>query len=1027
MALGKRLINTGAEAACNTDSVQAFGADNAYSSNIALYQLDSDGGTTNNVPDTTTNNNGTASNVTYATGKFGNAGVFNGSSSKIDLPNNILPNNSTASSSCSFWFKSSSGNSAGDSETIIDAWSYSTSEPGWGLFMEPAYGGFPDGQLYLANYYLGGTSGGTGNVTFRDGNWHFGVVVLDFSGGTIKVYIDGNSTPVLSQTVSSANVDVFTTNAAIGYQNANPSYPRYFNGAIDQVRIFNKALTVEDIATLYAETSSTASNTNPLGEGAGVALYSLDYDASEASGYYNGTPSNVDFGVGGQINTGARFNGSSSLIAIGSPIPNTDTNVAISAWVKLNSGISGNMHITGTGITTAASEAPFRATLQYQSANTFRLFALRQVAGTYYLADNSTLTNVTMNADVWYHVVWSYNATGRQLSTFLNGTPIDANKAMSTSGGSVNDSTTVIGSFRSTSGPFFDGTIDQLRIFSSTINSTQASTLYAETACVHTATTTDNNYPTTNAAYLKLDNSALEEVSGNIGTESNVEYRFGRYGQAALFTKSLASFIDTGYTLPQSSTASFSWWMKSSTSSNPLSNDMVLITDRGTSGNYNFSAFIDGSSQNLGLVIANGSGSYFFSTPVALGDLAANWIHLVVTINGTAVKVYKDASEIQSVTSSATFSTTAGSRTVVIGREGTSTNTNNAYGGFLDQVRIFSSTLSSSQVTELYNEKPETDTSNFKAVLYEGTGGTQYISNVGMDLETNGGLVWLKGRDSARDHRLFDSVRGATKGLYSNLPNQEFTESGVDSFEANGFFLGSAAGVNANNESFVAWTWLAGGDAVLNEVGDINSQVSNSDKGFSISLYTNNGSASSRVGHGLTVDGVATAPEVCIIKKVSVSASWHFMTTVIDGSFDDLILNDTAAKSDSSLTAPTTTTFAAESGATGQSMVCYSFVSVAGYSKIGIYDGGTNGIQLPTGFKASWIMIKKYSSGTERIWYIYDTKRDGVNDNGLFANLNNAESSGTNFIDFNDTNIQINATGDGVNGSGSSYLYMAFK
>ena len=46
----------------------------------------------------------------------------------------------------------------------------------------------------------------------------------------------------------------------------------------------------------------------------GVALYSLDYDASEASGSYDGTPTNVEFGVGGKINYGARFNGSSSKV-----------------------------------------------------------------------------------------------------------------------------------------------------------------------------------------------------------------------------------------------------------------------------------------------------------------------------------------------------------------------------------------------------------------------------------------------------------------------------------------------------------------------------------------------------------------------------------------------------------------------------------------------------------------------------------------------------------------------------------------
>jgi len=240
-----------------------------------------------------TGNGGTQSIGGYING----SGSFNGSSSRIDLPNNILPNNSTASSSCSFWFKSSSGNSAGDSETIIDAWSYNTSEPGWGLFMEPAYGGFPSGGLYLANYYLGGTSSGTGNVTFRDGNWHFGVVVLDFPGGTIKVYIDGNPTPVISQTVSSSNVDVFTTNAAIGYQNANSSYPRYFNGAIDQVRIYSDALTTSEIAYLHAnENSTTAGQLNPSGFPTNcVVAYTMDTGAADVNNTYNGTATNVNF------------------------------------------------------------------------------------------------------------------------------------------------------------------------------------------------------------------------------------------------------------------------------------------------------------------------------------------------------------------------------------------------------------------------------------------------------------------------------------------------------------------------------------------------------------------------------------------------------------------------------------------------------------------------------------------------------------------------------------------------------------
>jgi hypothetical protein len=426
-----------------------------------------------------------------------------------------------------------------------------------------------------------------------------------------------------------------------------------------------------------------------------------------------------------------------------------------------------------------------------------------------------------------------------------------------------------------------------------------------------------------------------------------------------------------------------------------------------------------------------------------------NWYHFcVVFTHNSDLKVFINGDKETNSQSVAAGTSTAGIQIGVIGSYSSATNTE--FDGKIDQVRIFNTALTDSQVTQLYNEKPETDTSNFKAVLYEGNGAHNYISNVGMDLETHGGLVWVKSRDTAYHHRLVDSVRGlSTDGvLFSNrnvaaedLPSatDNFT-----SFDKNGFTLGSTSstnGSNFNNDSYVCWIWKGGGDAVLNEVGDINSQVSNSDKGFSISLYTNNGSASSRVGHGLTVDGVATAPEVCIIKKVSVSASWHFMTTVIDGSFDDLILNDTAAKSDSSLTAPTTTTFAAESGATGQSMVCYSFVSVAGYSKIGTYtgDGTTSGRIIYTtddgtssgsnGFEPSFLLTKPVGP-SGGYWYLLDNKRSTTNprNDALFPNDNLAEIESTNYnVDFLSNGFELKNNTIGYNTNNENYIYMAFK
>ena len=82
----------------------------------------------------------------------------------------------------------------------------------------------------------------------------------------------------------------------------------------------------------------TTDTADIFGDSSGVALYNLDYDASDASGNYDGTPTNVDFGVDGQINYGARFNGS-AYVTYNSFLSTTTDNssASFSIWVKFNS------------------------------------------------------------------------------------------------------------------------------------------------------------------------------------------------------------------------------------------------------------------------------------------------------------------------------------------------------------------------------------------------------------------------------------------------------------------------------------------------------------------------------------------------------------------------------------------------------------------------------------------------------------------------------------------------------------------
>jgi len=61
-----------------------------------------------------------------------------------------------------------------------------------------------------------------------------------------------------------------------------------------------------------------------------------------------------------------------------------------------------------------------------------------------------------------------------------------------------------------------------------------------------------------------------------------------------------------------------------------------------------------------------------------------------------------------------------------------------------------------------------------------------------------------------RQHSLFDSVRGVTKGLASNATDAESTiTDALTSFDSDGFTLGSDSGnyINLNSATYVAWNW----------------------------------------------------------------------------------------------------------------------------------------------------------------------------------------------------------------------------
>ena len=327
-------------------------------------------------------------------------------------------------------------------------------------------------------------------------------------------------------------------------------------------------------------------------------------------------------------------------------------------------------------------------------------------------------------------------------------------------------------------------------------------------------------------------------------------------------------------------------------------------------------------------------------------------------------------------------------------------------------------------------------TDYFNTVLYTGNGSTNAITGVGFQPD----WLWVKCRSDANGGQIFDALR-TTNSISPNATDAEANRAsdGFTSLDSDGFTMngsGSGGNTNVSSRTYVAWNWLAANSTASNSDGSITSTVSaNTTAGFSIVSYTGNATSGATIGHGL-----GAVPKMIITKnrdQSSGSQDWcvyHVGVGANKGIFLNLTNTpDTNAKYFNNTT-PTSSVFTVGdnlgTNGSGDAMIAYCFAEKKGYSKFGSYTGnggGTDGTFVYTGFKPAWIMVKRTDSSNN--WIMFDNKRNTSNvlDKYLYANLSDAEATGD-FVDFTSNGFKWRRSGtaNAVNGSGGTYIYMAF-
>ena len=321
----------------------------------------------------------------------------------------------------------------------------------------------------------------------------------------------------------------------------------------------------------------------------------------------------------------------------------------------------------------------------------------------------------------------------------------------------------------------------------------------------------------------------------------------------------------------------------------------------------------------------------------------------------------------------------------------------------------------------------------FQTDLYTGTG-----SSLANTFDGNSDMqpdwVWIKERNGATDHALYDSSRGVQEQLESNTTTAETTEAtGLTAFGSDGFTVGALAQVNTSSDTYVAWNWKAnGGTTASNTDGDITSTVQvNSDAGFSIVTDSPPNNTARSIGHGLGV-----APQVIIRRARNRVENWRVFHSAA-GSTGALMLDNADAYNSSIVlfTGVTSTTFGVgtDFSVNGNfNYISYCFAEVQGYSKFSSYVGNgvaNNGPFVYLGFKPRFLMIKSTTdTGSHVIW---DSKRSPFNGMDDYLVAAEADAEGTNgifTIDAVSNGFKIRNTGanNGLNQDATKYVYYAF-
>ncbi len=407
--------------------------------------------------------------ATFTRGKFGQAIQFASASGQYAVTGNAAVLRPTTAVTLSTWIKTTT-----DGKDVAGSGIH-----GYGLQISA-------GQIYWYTY--GNTNGymHLAASTLTNGNWHHIVGTWDGSGPTSVIYVDGVDISATLGGTLPTSLDYTQSAFYIGDDPGGGGGT--FNGLIDEVRVYNRALSAAEVAQLYnlgGVTVNKSSAAGPASSGLvlwhtfdGPKLNSTTSTDSSSSGY-NGTLSNGPVPVRGKIGQALSFDGTDDYVKT-TPVTIGSSIASVAFWLNWNAYANDDDFAMELGPSATGNDKTFYIDPNGATAAGRVELTIQDSgggAGTSYLVKSFTRPS----AGQWHHwvIILDNSTVAGDITAYIDGVAQSMTADMSTKAGSGNFKVDNLNFMsRNGSAVFGAGSLDDVRIYNRALSATEILQLY---------------------------------------------------------------------------------------------------------------------------------------------------------------------------------------------------------------------------------------------------------------------------------------------------------------------------------------------------------------------------------------------------------------------------------------------------------------------------------------------------------------------------------------------------------------------